>query len=219
MFLLNCLLFVHFDSEFKFNGSMMKSGDDVIINGDKDEFFVGHIEKLYELEGNDDPNRAIIQWYFTYQELMKLKKKITVDIAEPWRELFLPCDEDVRCSSADIDAETISRKCTVLKLRHQDLPPDNLDCDKQQDLFYVRYKFDRHYNLHPVNKRIARESLSKREHDLVMSVNNATCKTPNGMPRRLSAQKQKPANENGNKTGKTPQARKTPARRKSECIK
>jgi len=201
-----------FYSEFKFNGSMMKSGDDVIINGDKDEFFVGHIEKLYELEGNDDPNRAIIQWYFTYQELMKLKKKITVDIAEPWRELFLPCDEDVRCSSADIDAETISRKCTVLKLRHQDLPPDNLDCDKQQDLFYVRYKFDRHYNLHPVNKRIARESLSKREHDLVMSVNNA--KTPNGMPRRSSAQKQKPANENGNKTGKTPQARKTPARRK-----
>ena len=208
-----------FISECKFNGILIKPGDDVIINGDNDKSFVGHVEKLYELKGTHDPNRAIISWYFTYEELKKCSKKITFDVAEPWRELFLPCHEDASraCSIADIDAETISSKCTVLKLKPQDLPPKSLNCDRQEDLFYVHYKFDRNYNLHPVNKRIARESVSKREQDLLTSVSNG--KTPNGTARKSSTGKQKPVNENTVKsTGKTPQARKTPARRKSKPL-
>ena len=210
-----------FISEFKFNENLIQSGDDVIINGnDKDEYFVGHVDKLYEREGTKDSNRAIIQWYFTYKELKKCSGKINV-IAEPSRELFLPCQDSVKNSIEDIDAETISRKCTVLKLKPQDLSPNCLNCDTKQSLFYVRYKFDQHYNLHPVNKRITRESALKRECDLSGGVSNT--KTPDrtrrGTPRRLSTMKQNHVIEDGvNSTAQTPQARKTPARRKSKHI-
>ena len=207
-----------FISECKFNGSLLKSGDDVIVGGKEDEYFVGHIEKLYELEGADDPNRAIVHWYFTYQELIKLTKNIKttihVDVPEPLRELFLPSGEDIKGSVEDIDAETISSKCTVLKLKPQDSPPDSLNCDTQEDLFYVRYKFDRRYKLHPVNKRIARELVSKKECDLLIS--GADAKIPKATPRRSSTRKRKPVQENDlHMTVKTPQTRKTPARRKS----
>ena len=211
-----------FISEFKFNENFIQSGDDVIINGnDEDEYFVGHVDKLYELEGTEDPNRAIIQWYFTCKELKKCSRKINIDIAEPSRELFLPCGDEVKNSIEDIDAETISRKCTVLKLKPQDLPPNSSNCNTQQDLFYVRYKFDHLFNLHPVNKRIARESVSKRGFDLSEGGNNT--KTPNralrSTPRRSSIMKQNHTIENGmNSTVRTPCARRTPARRKSKCM-
>ncbi|XP_015769411.1 PREDICTED: origin recognition complex subunit 1-like isoform X2 [Acropora digitifera] len=96
-------------------------------------------------------------------------------------------------------------------LRHQDLPPDSLTCDTGQDLFYVRFKFDGEYNFQSVNKR---ESVSKRRGNESTSVliNN---RTPYCTPRRTSARKQKPVKENGiSNVMKTPQTRKTPARRK-----
>lgn len=200
-----------FVSQCKFNGNLINCADDVIINGNEDECFVGHIEKLYELEGSDDPNRAIIQWYFTYDELLKLAtRRITVDIAEPWRELFLPSSDNVHNHGVeDIDAETISKKCNVLRLKPHDLIPDCLHSTDQEDLFYVRYRFDRHYNLHPVNKRVARESISKRESSITNHV-----KTPK-TPRRASARNQNLVKENGvNDSTKTPQARKTPVKGK-----
>ena len=217
----NLLVFL-FISEFKFNENLIQSGDDVIINGnDKDEYFVGHVDRLYERKGTKDPNRAIIHWYFTCKELKKCSGKINSVIAEPSRELFLPCLDSVKNSIADIDAETISRKCTVLKLKPQDLPPNCSNSDTQPSLFYVRYKFDEHYNLHPVNKRIAREPVLKRECDLSGGVSNTT--TPNtnrrGTPRRSSTMKQNHVIENGvNSAARTPQVKNTPARTKSKCM-
>lgn len=188
---------------------MINCGDDVIINGTKNECLVGHIDKLYELEGTVDPNRAIIQWYFSYDELLKLSKHIiTVDIEEPWRELFLSSSEDVRNHCVmDIDAETISRKCTVLRLEPHDIPPDCLHRTSQEDLFYVRYRFDRYYNLHPVNiKMVTRESVSK-------SASTNHVKTPNCTPRRASTRKQNLVKENClTNTAKTPKARIIPAK-------
>ena len=204
-----------FISECRFNGCLLKCGDNVIVSGGNDEYFVGCIEKLYKHEEAKDPNRAVVQWYFTYEELMKLNKKVAVDVAEPWRELFLPCSEHVKGSMEDIDAETISRKCTVLKLKLKDLPPDSLNCDKEEDLFYVRYKFDHHYNLYPVNKKIAGESSLKREPGLTISLSNT--KTPKASSRRLSSRNQTPLQGNTfDKARETPQAKRTPARRKSE---
>jgi len=199
-----------FYSQFKFNGNLISCEDDVIINGNK-KCFIGHVEKLYELEGSDDPNRAIIQWYFTYEELLKLaKRRITVNIAEPWRELFLPSSDSVHNHGVeDIDAETISKKCTVLRLKLHDLLPDCLHATDQEDLFYVRYRFDRHFNLHPVSKRVARESTSKRESSVTNHV-----KTPK-TPRRESTRNQNLVKENGvSNNAKTPQTRKTPAKGK-----
>ena len=196
-------------SQFKFSGNLISCGDDVIINGNKNECFVGHVEKLYELERTVNPNRARIQWYFSYDELFSMSTgTITVDIAEPWRELFLPSIEDgIKHSVEDIDAETISRKCTVLRLRPHDLIPDNLHTAGQEDLYYVRYRFDQYYNLHPVNKRVSRESISKSQSNKVTSMNYV--KTP----RRASARKQDLVKENVvSKIVQTPQPRKTPAK-------
>lgn len=190
---------------------MIGCEDDVIINGNEDEWFIGHVEKLYELEGSDDPNRAIIQWYFSYEELLTLAKgRITVHIAEPWRELFSPSIDSIYNQGVeDIDAETISKKCTVLRLKPHDLLPDCLHSTDQKDLFYVRYKFDRHFNLHPVNKRVASESTSKRESSTTNHV-----KTPK-TPRRESTRNQNLVREiNVSSNAKTPQARKTPAKGK-----
>ena len=189
-------------SQFKFNGNLISCEDDVIINGNEDECFIGHVEKLYELEGSDDPNRAIIQWYFSYEELLRLTKgRINVDIAEPWRELFLPSSDGVHNHGLeDIDAETISEKCTVLRLRPHDLLPDCLHSTDQEDLFYVRYRFDRHFNFHPVNKRVAAESTSKKESSTTNHI-----KTPK-TPRRESHVKN-PKTRRGEshvKTTKTP---------------
>ena len=204
-----------FISECRFNSCLLKCGDNVIVSGGNDEYFVGCIEKLYKLEEAKDPNRAVVQWYFTYEELMKLNKKVAVDVPEPWRELFLPCSEHVKGSMEDIDAETISRKCTVLKLKLKDLPPDSLNCDKEKDLFYVRYKFDHHYNLYPVNKKIAGESSLKREPSLTITLSNT--KTPKASSRRLSSRNQTPLQENTfDNARETPQAKRTPARRKRE---
>ena len=200
-------------SQFKFNGNLISCEDDVIINGNKNERFIGHVEKLYELEGSDDPNRAIIQWYFTHEELLTLaKRKITVDTAEPWGELFLPSSDSVHNNSVeDIDAETISKKCTVLRLKPHDLLPDCLHTSDQEDLFYVRHRFDRHFNLHPVSKRAARESTSKRDCSIKSHV-----KTPNTF-RRESTRNQNPVKENGvSNNSKTLQARKTPAKGKGK---
>ncbi|XP_078353146.1 uncharacterized protein LOC144637932 isoform X2 [Oculina patagonica] len=206
-----------FYSECKISGNLISCGDDVIINGNEDECFVGHVEKLYELEGTVDPNRAVIQWYFTYDELQNLSKgRISVDIAEPWRELFLPSIEDVKNRSVeDLDAETISRKCTVLRLNQHDLIPDSLHTADQEDLYYVRYRFDRYYNLHPVNKRVSKESISKRQSNMVTSSDHVqTPKTPK-TPRRASVSKQDLVKENVvSKNAKTPQPRKTPAKGK-----
>ena len=196
-------------SQFKFNGNLISCEDDVIINGNGDECFIGRVEKLYELEGRNDPNRAIIQWYFTYEELLKLAKgRITVDIAEPLRELFLPSGDSVHYHGVeDIDAETISKKCTVSRLKPHDLSPDCLHSTDQEDLFYVRYRFDKHFNLHPVNKRAARESISKRE----SSIRNHV-KTPK-TPRRESTRNQNLVNVNGvSNNAQTLHARKTPAK-------
>lgn len=202
-----------FYSECRFNSCLLKCGDNVIVSGGNDEYFVGCIEKLYKHEEAKDPNRAVVQWYFTYEELMKLSKKVAVDVPEPWRELFLPGSEHVKGSMEDIDAETISRKCTVLKLKLKDLPPDSLNCDKEKDLFYVRYKFDHHYNLYPVNKKIAGESSLKREPSLTITLSNT--KTPKASSRRLSSRNQTPLQENTfDKARETPQAKRTPARRK-----
>ena len=198
-------------SQFKFNGNLISCEDDVIVNSNKNECFIGHVEKIYELEGSDEPNRAIIQWYFSYKELLKLAKwKITVDTAEPWRELFLPsCDSVHNHGVEDIDAETISRKCTVLRLKPHDLLPDCLQTSDQEDLFYVRHRFDRHFNLHPVNKRASRESTSKKECSIKSRV-----KTPNTF-RRESTRNQNLVKENHvRNNAKTPQARKTPAKGK-----
>ena len=204
-----------FISECRFNSCLLKCGDNVIVSGGNDEYFVGCIEKLYKHEEAKDPNRAVVQWYFTYEELIKLSKKVAVDVPEPWRELFLPCSEHVKGSMEDIDAETISRKCTVLKLKLKDLPPDSLNCDKEKDLFYVRYKFDHHYNLYPVNKKIAGESSSKREPSLTITLSNT--KTPKASSRRLSSRNQTPLQENTfDNARETPQAKRTPARRKRE---
>lgn len=200
-------------SQFKFNGNLVSCEDDVIINGNEDECFIGHVEKLYELEGSDDPNRAIIQWYFSYEELLTLAKgSITVDIAEPWRELFSPSSDSIYNHGVeDIDAETISKKCTVLRLKPHDLLPDCLHSTDQKDLFYVRYKFDRHFNLHAVNKRVASESTSKRESSTTNHV-----KTPK-TPRRESTRNQNLVKEiNVSSNAKTPQARKTPAKGKGK---
>ena len=186
-------------SQCKFNGIVINCGDDVIINGDKDQCFVGHVEKLYEQEEAEDPNRAIIQWYFTHDELSILTKKITVHIPEPWRELFLP-SEDVCNRDADVDAETISRKCTVLRLKPQDIVPDCLQ--RQEDLYYVRYKFDQYYKLHPVNKRLPRKSISDSERNVERRTSRV--RTPNITPRRVSS------------IVKTPQAKKTPAKEKGK---
>ncbi|XP_068676191.1 origin recognition complex subunit 1-like [Montipora foliosa] len=199
-----------FYSECNFNGSLIKSGDDVIINGNDDEYFVGRVVAFYELEGIKDPNRAVIHWYYTYQELNKITTKLAFTVADPSRELFLP-GSDVKDSIVEIDAETISRKCTVLMFRQQDLPPDSLTCDDGQDLFYVRFKFDCHYNFKPVNKR---ESVSKRKPRASTSI-TSNGKTPYYTPKRTSTQKQKPVDESVmNSTVKTPQTRKTSARRK-----
>ena len=208
-------LIIFFVSECRFNSCLLKCGDNVIVSGGNDEYFVGCIAKLYKLEEAKDPNRAVVQWYFTYEELIKLSKKVAVDVPEPWRELFLPCSEHVKGSMEDIDAETISRKCTVLKLKLKDLPPDSLNCDKEKDLFYVRYKFDHHYNLYPVNKKVAGESLLKREPSLTITLSNT--KTPKATSRRFSSRNQTPLHENTcYKARETPQAKKTPARRKRE---
>lgn len=213
------VFFFSLKSECKISGNLISCGDDVIINGNEDECFVGRVEKLYELEGMVDPNRAIIQWYFTYDELQNLSKgRMTVDIAEPWRELFLPSIEDVknRCFE-DIDAETISRKCTVLRLNPHDLIPDSLHTADQEDLYYVRYRFDRYYNLHPVNKRVSRESISKRQNNRVTSSEHVqTLQTPK-TPRRASARKQELVKENVvSNNAKTPQPRKTSAKEKGK---
>ena len=209
LFIFSFLIF----SQFKFNGNFINCGDDVIINGNKDECFIGHVEKLYELEGSDDPNRAIILWYFTYDELLKLStRRITVDIAEPGRELFLPSSDNVHNHVVeDIDAETISNKCTVLRLKPHDLIPDCLQSADQEDLFYARYRFDRHFNLHPVNKRVARESMSKRESSITNHI-----KTPK-TARRASTRNQNLVIENDvSIKAKTPQPRKTPAKGKGK---
>ena len=200
-------------SEFKFNGNLINCGDDVIINGSKDKRFVGHVEKLYELEGSTDPNRAIVQWYFNYAELLKLSsRKIDVDIADSWRELFLLSSDNIHVHVAeDIDAETISKKCTVLRLKPHDLKPDCLHSTDQDDLFYVRYKLDKHFNLHPVSKRVARESISKRESSVTNQVK--TLKTP----RRASTRNQNLVKENDvSNDVKTAQSRKTPAKGKGK---
>ena len=147
-----------------------------------------------------------------FKNLKKCTTKITFEVTDPSRELFLPC-ADVKDSIVDIDAESILRKCAVLMLRHQDLPPDSLTCDTGQDLFYVRFKFDGEYNFQSVNKR---ESVSKRRGNESTSVLNNN-RTPYCTPRRTSARKQKPVKENGiSNVMKTPQTRKTPARRKSK---
>ena len=183
-----------------------------MIKGEKDECLVGRVQSFYEVEGIKDPNRAVIYWYYTFQELKKCTTKITFEVTDPSRELFLPC-ADVKDSIVDIDAESILRKCAVLMLRHQDLPPDSLTCDTGQDLFYVRFKFDGEYNFQSVNKR---ESVSKRRGNESTSVLNNN-RTPYCTPRRISARKQKPVKENGiSNVMKTPQTRKTPARRKSK---
>lgn len=195
---------------------MISCGDDVVINGNKDECFYGHVEKFYELEGTKNPNRAIIQWYFTHDELLTLSsRRITIESAEPWRELFLPTAEDaISHSVEDIDAETISKKCAVLRLNPHDLIPDSLHTADQEDLFYVRYKFDRYYNLYPVNKRVSKEAKSKRKSNVTASKNNVdTPKTP----RRASGRKQDICKENGVSNNiETPQARKTPGKAKSK---
>lgn len=197
-------------SECSLYGNLIKSGDDVLIKGEKDECLVGRVQRFYEVEGIKDPNRAVIYWYYTFQELKKCTTKITFEVTDPSRELFLPC-ADVKDSIVDIDAESILRKCAVLMLRHQDLPPDSLTCDTGQDLFYVRFKFDGEYNFQSVNKR---ESVSKRRGNESTSVLNNN-RTPYCTPRRTSARKQKPVKENGiSNVMKTPQTRKTPARRK-----
>lgn len=200
-------------SEFKFNGKLINCGDDVIINGNKDKRFVGHVEKLYELEGSTDPNRAVIQWYFTYAELLKLSsRKIDVDIADSWRELFLLSSDNIHVHVVeDIDAETISKKCTVLRLKPHDLKPDCLHSTEQDDLFYVRYKLDKHFNLHPVNKRVAKDSISKGESSVTNHV-----KTPK-TPRRASTRNRNLVKENDvSNNVNAAQQRKTPAKGKGK---
>lgn len=206
-----------FISECKFRGHLISCGDDVVINGNKDECFYGHVEKLYELEGTKNPNRAVIQWYFTYDELLTLSsRRITIESAEPWRELFLPTVEDaINHSVEDIDAETISNKCVVLRLNPHDLIPDSLHTADQEDLFYVRYMFDRYYKLYPVNKRVSKESKSKRKSRVIASTNN--CANTPKTPRRASERKQDIVKENGvSNNTKTLQARKTPGKAKGK---
>ena len=169
---------------------------------DDNNNYIGHVEKLYKLEGCTDPNRAIVKWYFKQDELTKLSRR-NVTCKDPWRELFLPLNEDACNSLEDIDAETISKKCFVQRLNPQDSIPDVL-CD-QDSSFYVRYGFDSEYNLHPLNRtctknNVLQEASPWRKEDLF----NGSSRTPNCTPRRTSRRTQNRTEEfRINSSGKT----------------
>lgn len=172
VYMYNGLIFIFFFcifSQFKFNGNLVSCEDDVIINGNEDECFIGYVEKLYEFEGSDDFNRVIIQWYFSYEELLILVKgRIIVYIVEFWRELFLFFSDSIyNYGVEDIDVEIILKKCIVLRFKLYDLLSDCLYSIDQKDLFYVRYKFDRYFNFYFVNKRVVLEFILKRESSII----------------------------------------------------
>ncbi|RMX40148.1 hypothetical protein pdam_00002268 [Pocillopora damicornis] len=189
-----------FYSQCKVNGILIKCGDDVVILGRTGRRSIAHVQKLYEIEESKDPNRAIVQWYYTYGEISELKGKKPADIPKSWTELLLPSEDC--CSSKDdhIKAEDIRRKCNVLKLKPQDEVPDYLQSSYRDGLYYIRFKFDQNYNLYPVNKRLSRKSTSNTEQTIERGINHV--RTPKQTPRRP------------NNTAKTPKAKKTPAKEK-----
>ncbi|CAH3156764.1 unnamed protein product [Pocillopora meandrina] len=189
-----------FYSQCKVNGILIKCGDDVVILGRTGRRSIAHVQKLYEIEESKDPNRAIVQWYYTYGEISELKGKKPADIPKSWTELLLPSEDC--CSSKDdrIKAEDMWRKCNVVKLKPQDEVPDYLQSSYRDGLYYIRFKFDQNYNLHPVNKRLSRKSTSNTEQTIERGINNV--RTSKQTPRKP------------NNTAKTPKAKKTPAKEK-----
>lgn len=194
------IYFPLFISKCKVNGSSINCGDDVVIHGDAGRRFIAQVQKLYEIEESKDPNRAVIQRYCRYGEISQLKGKKPVDIPEHWTELLLPSEDCCSFRNENIKAEAIRRKCNVLRLKPHDVVPDYLQSSSREGFYYVRYKFDENYNLHPVNKRLSRKSISNMEQISVKRIIHV--RTPKHTPRKI------------NNTTKTPQAEKVPAKEK-----
>ncbi|XP_064626056.1 origin recognition complex subunit 1-like isoform X2 [Lineus longissimus] len=138
---------------FQFNGVEYNIGDYIFISNerhpdDEDKAYIGQIEDLYETdEDEDDPNKAIVKWYWRWFELKQSKYSKgchffkLLDVSKNRNEVY----ENTNLSYVQdsvISAETVIGKCHVIELPPHEKPNTDKTLTKGLGTFFVRYCFD-----------------------------------------------------------------------------
>jgi hypothetical protein len=118
---------------------LISIGDDVIIDTEDDTDAVGQIQELYNDDSQDEPCRVVIHWYYKIHELPpRVYDKIhqASCLSEKY-ELFWPVGDikNLRGCTADIDAETIRKKCLVVVL------PSETNNREDTRKYFIRFGF------------------------------------------------------------------------------
>ena len=163
-------------SECQINDVLICTGDDVLISSNNEKKpYIAHVKQLFESRDPANPNRADIFWYFRYEELSTICKE-QIPGKPNKGELYLPINDNgtVPNSEENIDAETIVRRCNVLKYKLSATFP----CGSNEGTFVVRYSFDRHNNVFPVMRRTGDGTRSTRKSKGSLSTQSNGEQTP-----------------------------------------